>query len=81
MTVSTSSPGVDSKNSRGHTPLSWAAQNGGHEANVKLLVDTSKVEVNSTDSGGRTALPWAAYNGHEAVVKLLRSTTTTTSHS
>ncbi|KAF2801528.1 ankyrin [Mytilinidion resinicola] len=64
---------VDSKDSWGQTPLSWAADNG-HEAVVKLLLDTGKVDFDSKDSLGRTPLSWAAENGHEAVVKLLKST-------
>ncbi|KAI9860058.1 MAG: hypothetical protein M1813_006406 [Trichoglossum hirsutum] len=65
---------VDSKDTYGRTPLSWAAGNG-HEAVVKLLLATEKVDVDPKDSySGRTPLSWAAVNGHEAVVKLLLAT-------
>jgi Ankyrin repeats (3 copies) len=63
---------LDSKDSYGRTPLSWAARNG-HEGVVKLLLGTGKVEVDSKDSYGGTPLSWAAGNGHEGVVKLLQS--------
>jgi ankyrin repeat protein len=62
---------VDSKDSYGRTPLTWAAK-GGHEAVVKLLLETGKVDVNSKDMNGQTPLSWAAEGGHEAVVKLLQ---------
>jgi ankyrin repeat protein len=61
---------MDSKDSRGQTPLSWAAGNG-HEAVAKLLLNKEGVGPDFKDSRGRTPLSWAAGNGHEAVVKLL----------
>ncbi|QRD91348.1 putative cortactin-binding protein, partial [Aspergillus flavus] len=65
---------VDSKDSNGRTPLSWAAENG-YEMIVKLLLDTGRVDVESKDSEyGRTPLSWAAENGHERVVKWLLDT-------
>jgi GTPase SAR1 family protein len=64
---------VDSKDTNGWTPLSWAAA-GGHEAVVKLLVETGKADVDSKDTSGRTPLSRAAEGGHEAVVKLLVET-------
>jgi hypothetical protein len=52
---------VHAKDSYGRTPL-WQAAEGGHEAVVKLLLETGKVEVDAKDR-------------HEAVVKLLQSST------
>jgi predicted dithiol-disulfide oxidoreductase (DUF899 family) len=60
---------MDSKDSNGRTPLSWAAGNG-HEVVVKLLVEKS-VDVDSKAGYDRTPLLWAERNGHKAVVKLL----------
>jgi len=55
---------LDSKDRRGRTPLSWAAENG-HEAVVKLLLEKG-AELDSNDNiYGRTPLSWAAMNGHE----------------
>ena len=61
---------VDSRDSSGRTPLSWAAENG-HDAVIKLLFDMGKVDPDSKGSSDRTPLSWAAAKGHEAVVKLL----------
>jgi ankyrin repeat protein len=61
---------ADSKDSRGRTPLSWAAEKG-HEAVVWLLLGNKGVKPDSNDLYGRTPLWWAARNGHVAVVRLL----------
>ena len=61
---------VDSKDSSGQTPLSWAAAMG-HEVVVKLLVEREDVEADSKDKYSRTPLSRAAAMGHEAVVKVL----------
>ena len=63
---------VDSKDSYGRTPLSWAAENG-HNAVVRLLLETRKADVDSKNESGQTPLLLAKRNGHEAVVKLLQS--------
>ena len=60
---------LDSKDSYGRTPLSYAARNG-HEAVVRLLLENgAKLETKSNNS--QTPLSYAAENGHEAVVRLL----------
>ncbi|KAH0536219.1 hypothetical protein FGG08_006886, partial [Glutinoglossum americanum] len=64
---------VDSKDTYGLTPLSWAAARG-HEAVVKLLLETGKVGAESRDGSGQTPLSLAAEGGHEVVVKLLLET-------
>jgi hypothetical protein len=60
---------LNSKDSNGQTPLSWAAKNG-HEAVVKLMLEKG-AELETKDNNGRTPLSRAAGNGHEALVKLL----------
>ena len=62
--------GVDSKDSEGRTPLSYAAKDG-RETIVKLLVDRGDVVADSKDKFGRTPLLNAAQEGYERVVKLL----------
>ena len=61
---------LNSKDSNGRTPLSWAAGNG-REAVVKLLLEKGTELENKNKEYGQTPLSWAAENGHEAVVKLL----------
>ncbi|KAF2790688.1 hypothetical protein K505DRAFT_351801 [Melanomma pulvis-pyrius CBS 109.77] len=79
LLLATGKAEVNSKDSKGRTPLF------GNEAVVKLLLATGKVEVNSKDSkgnaevnskdsNGRTPLSWAAEYGCEAGVKLLLAT-------
>ena len=60
---------VNSKDGRGRTHLSWAAE-GGREAMVQFLIEQG-AEVDSKDNMGRTPLSWAAEDGKEAIVQLL----------
>ncbi|KAI7204219.1 hypothetical protein KC316_g1793 [Hortaea werneckii] len=64
---------AECRDSRGMTPLSYAAQYG-HKAVVRLLLDTKQVKVDSKDHYGQTPLSQAVDGGHEAVVKLLLDT-------
>jgi Ankyrin repeats (3 copies) len=73
LLLATGKVDVDSKDTYGRTPLSWAA-GCGHEAVVTLLLATGKVDVDSKDTYGQTPLSWAAERGHEAVVTLLLAT-------
>ncbi|KAM5363807.1 hypothetical protein ACJZ2D_011841 [Fusarium nematophilum] len=61
---------LNSEDSMGRAPLSWAAANG-REAVVSLLLDTNKIRVDSRDNDGQTPLSLAATNGHNAVAKML----------
>ena len=64
---------VNSKDSVGQTPLSWATKNG-HEGIVKLLLAIETVDVDSKDKYGWTPLSWATEKGHEGIVELLLAT-------
>jgi len=62
---------LDTKDSYGRTPLSWAVEKG-HEAVVALLLEKgAKLEAKSNYNYGRTPLLYATRDGHEAVVTLL----------
>jgi hypothetical protein len=63
---------ADQKDSRGRTPLTWAAHNG-HEEVVLFFLSRPDVDVRFRDNYGRTPLCWAARNGHHSVVELLLS--------
>jgi hypothetical protein len=60
---------LNSKDSTGRTPLSYAAKYG-HEAVVKLLLEKG-AELETKSDSSQTPLSWAAEWGHEAAVKLL----------
>jgi ankyrin repeat protein len=60
---------INSTDSSGRTPLSWAAGRG-HEAVVTLLIDKG-AELETKDKLGRTPLSWATEKGYEVVVTLL----------
>ncbi|KFY33768.1 hypothetical protein V494_07314 [Pseudogymnoascus sp. VKM F-4513 (FW-928)] len=59
---------LDSKDTVGRTPLSYAAGNGHYDPVELLLNMYSTIDVNSRDTAGRTPLSYAAENGHHAVV-------------
>jgi len=61
---------INQTDSRGNTPLMWAARNG-HEGVVKILLRRGDVNPDKPENYGQTPLWWAAYNGHEGVVKML----------
>jgi len=60
---------LETKDSSGMTPLSWAADHG-YEAIVKLLVEKG-ADIESKNNYNWTPLAYAAVHGHEAVVRLL----------
>lgn len=60
---------TDSRDSKGRTPLSYAALYGNNALTSSLL--EHGVDVNSEDNEGRTPLFFAAANGHDAVVQTL----------
>ena len=64
---------VDTKDSDGRSPISYAAENG-YDGVINLLLHTALVDTDSNDNNGRTPLLFAAEKGHEAVVKLLLKT-------
>jgi len=55
LLLETSKVEVDSKDSYGRTPLSWAAEKG-CETVIKLLLETGKANVNLKDNSGRMPL-------------------------
>jgi ankyrin repeat protein len=61
---------LNSKDSSGWTPLSYAAEKG-QGAVVKLLLEKGAELETKDNNYGRTPLSWAAWDGHKAVVKLL----------
>ncbi|VUC37866.1 unnamed protein product [Clonostachys rosea] len=62
---------VNSRDSTGRTPLSWAAETPKALDAVRMLLKTGQVEVNSRDDNGRTPLWWAAQHGSWRVVESL----------
>ena len=61
---------IDYKDSRGQTPLFWAAH-GGQISTTRLLLTQSDIDTKMRDKNGRTALSIAAQEGNAAVVKEL----------
>jgi ankyrin repeat protein len=60
----------DPKDSKGRTPLCWAASLG-NEMVVKLLLGEGRVDLNSRDEVDFTPLAWSAKGGHGSIVQLL----------
>jgi len=60
---------IDTKDSYGQTPLSWAAENG-HEEGVSLLLDMG-AEIESKDIYDQRPLLWAIRNGHKKAARWL----------
>ncbi|SPO02849.1 uncharacterized protein DNG_05526 [Cephalotrichum gorgonifer] len=73
LTTSRVGAGVNSRDSDGRTPLSWAVE-GGHEDVVKLLLETGKVDINAKDRRGETPLSRAVSHGNMAIIELLLKT-------
>ena len=61
---------LDPIDSRGRTPLFWAATSG-HESSVKWLLERDQVTANLRDIRGNTPFAWAAMEGQEKIIKLL----------
>ena len=61
---------ADSKDKRGRTLLSRAAEEG-REGVVRLLLERKDVQPNSKDEDGLTPLQYASRGGYEAVVRLI----------
>ena len=61
---------INEGDTRGSTPLSWAARNG-HGEVVKMLLGRREVDPDQCDCSGLTPLAYAAWKGHEEVVKML----------
>ena len=64
---------VEARDSRGNTPLIWAAEKG-HTAIVNALAGTYNANVEAVDDNGRTALMCAAEHGHTDIVNALAGT-------
>jgi ankyrin repeat protein len=60
---------IDTKDGKGQTPLSYAAEKG-HKAVMRLLLDWGAC-TKAADNKGRTPLLYAAKRRHEPVMQLL----------
>ncbi|RYP32310.1 hypothetical protein DL767_005285 [Monosporascus sp. MG133] len=63
---------INTEDSHGRTPLSYAAENG-QETMVRLLL-AEGAKANTEDPSSRTPLGWAARFGHKTVVQMLLAT-------
>ena len=64
---------VNQRDSRGLTPLMWAARHGREEV-VKLFLQQKRTQPDMLDTEyGRTTFSWAAESGHEGVVRIFLS--------
>uniref|UniRef100_A0A8H7NFV5 Uncharacterized protein n=1 Tax=Bionectria ochroleuca TaxID=29856 RepID=A0A8H7NFV5_BIOOC len=71
MLLATGRADVNSRDSTGRTPLSWAAGSPKSIFTVSWLLKTGRVDVNSRDNNGRTPLWWAAQHGSWLVIEKL----------
>ena len=62
---------LDKLDSRGRTPLSYAAGSG-YEGVVKLLLEWEEVDPDKPDHDGQTPLSFATMYGHNTVAPLLQ---------
>jgi len=69
---------MDGRDSRGSTPLLWAARNGYEEVVGMLLRQLARAD--QSDFSGMTPLLYAIWGGHERVVEILLSAEYTTSY-
>ena len=61
---------INGRDSRGDTPLMWAARYGNDEV-IELLLNQSDVRPDVANRDGRTVFSFAAESGNKCVVKLL----------
>ncbi|KAF8459333.1 ankyrin repeat-containing domain protein [Terfezia claveryi] len=62
---------IDTPDSAGRTPLSYAVANGSHWDNFKLLVDKG-AELDRSDSSDRTPLSYAAATPRKTTIKIAK---------
>lgn len=63
---------VNAKDSRGDSPLMWAAARGNIDA-VQELLTVNVLDVNAQNSAGKTAKDWAEQKHHKEIVEILQA--------